>query len=396
MCRTVFAICFLALASPAAAQRLSASTAQDPALLPTPDADGGSLEFQGRIGADWTSFFGEEDVTPHSGSFSDGGELRRARLGFTGDAIDSVVFKASFDLTFEDAEVRDLWLRIQDLGTLGSLTLGHLKEPFGLERSTAGTTLLFLERSPAAALTPSRNLGLAFHDTLLDQRATWAAGVFREPGSLRSPFGDEFGLSARFTCLPWYEEDGERLLHLGFGYSRRQPSDGLLSLSEGLPLHRSPTMVDSGDIPTDALSLMSVELGANLGAWNLQGEWITTAVDVTAAPNEVLPGYFLQASWLLTGERRSYRRSRGRFGAPELPSAIRSGNPIAGAWELAVRTSKLDLDSGSIQGGVLRGRSIGLNWYLSDSFKAQLDYEFARLQSVGGAHGLALRIEFQW
>jgi phosphate-selective porin len=66
------------------------------------------------------------------------------------------------------------------------------------------------------------------------------------------------------------------------------------------------------------------------------------------------------------------------------------------AWEIATRYAQIDFNSGAVQGGELATSSLGLNWYYSDSVKAQLDYEHARLQDVGTVHGLAMRLEFIW
>jgi len=362
--------------------------------------DGFSLRFGGKMDFDWTSFAAGGDVVDRSGTFHDGAELRRARLAFSGEAYDWLEFKASFDFTATKSGLRDMWLAVDDIPVLGKLRIGHFKEPFGLERSTSSSSQLFLERSSAAALTPSRNAGFAFSDTLWDKQATWAAGVFRETDSSGeaqdSVFGSEIGYTGRFTFLPWYEKSGQRLLHLGLSLSSRQPDDGEMRIAEGMQLHQSPTLVDTGLFAVDSITIVGLEAAAVMGPFSLQGEWLQTKAQLGGGGEVTFPGFYLQAGYFLTGESRAYSRTKGRFSWPEVGSAFHPKADGMGAWELATRLSKLDLDNGPIAGGVLRSASAGLNWYLNEDVKVQFDYEYAELESFGNVHGVAVRVEFLW
>ena len=52
-----------------------------------------------------------------------------------------------------------------------------------------------------------------------------------------------------------------------------------------------------------------------------------------------------------------------------------------GAWELAVRTSYLDLNDGPIHGGTDTAVSSGVNWYWNRWFRMQANYNF---EDLGG------------
>jgi phosphate-selective porin OprO and OprP len=95
-------------------------------------------------------------------------------------------------------------------------------------------------------------------------------------------------------------------------------------------------------------------------------------------------GYYLQGSWLLTGESRRYNAATGSFQNP------RAKSPFAhdagwGAFELAARFSHTDLNfnegnsgsapmAGAIRGGEQDVFALGLNWYLNPNIKVLLNY----------------------
>jgi phosphate-selective porin OprO/OprP len=155
-----------------------------------------------------------------------------------------------------------------------------------------------------------------------------------------------------------------------------------------MPLHLSQDLVDTGALATGAFTMFGLEAATVFGPWSLQGEWLRTSVDLRGSGRATLPGFYVQGSFFLTGESRSYQASRAHFSWPELGET--------GAWEIAARYAQTDFNSGAVRGGELATTSLGLNWYFSDSVKAQLDYELARLADVGTAHGLAVRLEFIW
>lgn len=389
--RSTILLFSLLLASPLAAQELE-------------------VQFHGQIDLDWSGL-GDDDLLGASG-FDDGAELRRTRLILEGSGWQRVDFRLAvdFDLDAEEAELNNLWVQLTDLPAFGRLRVGYFREPFGLERNTPSRRLTFMERSPAAALTPNRNFGLVIANTLGAESLHWTAGVFREsdvsPGHADRILKNATHVTGRLTYVPWLEDDGRRLLHVGASVSRRGTHEGAVNFAEAMPLHLSPDFVDTGDLASDALTMLGLEAATVLGPWSLQGEWLQTSVDLDGGSRATLPGFYVQASYFLTGESRSYKASRAHFGWPlvrnplQLPSAsleaAHSGLRGFGAWEIATRYAQIDFNSGVVHGGELATTSLGLNWYCNDFVKAQLDYELARLADVGTVHGVAMRLEFIW
>ena len=92
--------------------------------------------------------------------------------------------------------------------------IGHMKEPFGLEELTSSRYITFMERATVTeAFVPDRNAGIMAHSTSPDRRMTWAVGAFRptEGNGWQQAERGYQGVG-RVTYLPWYEENGEKLL----------------------------------------------------------------------------------------------------------------------------------------------------------------------------------------
>ena len=94
-------------------------------------------------------------------------------------------------------------------------------------------------------------------------------------------------------------------------------------------------------------------------------------------------GCYFMATWLLTGENRTYNRASGRVDRVrpfENFFLVRGDDDSLhrgmGAWELVYRYSFVDLNDtdASINGGQLTEHTIGLNWYLNPNMKIQANY----------------------
>lgn len=346
---------------------------------------GGRLQVDGGyVGADDSL----EDAFP--GLIGGQGGIRRLRVSLLAKFYDRVDFKIEAD--FSDVPtLTDAYLDIERIPFVGHFRFGHTKEPFSLEELTSSNNITFMERSlPTAAFAPGRNIGMELYNTAFNQRLTWTAGGFWDVGSLTRGTNPKdalsnatgFNLTARLTGLPWYAENGRKLVHIGFGYSHKLRTDHQIEFVTRPESNLvNSDLVDTGKFAADDVDLIDYELAFVHGPFSLQGEFYQ---DFTSeSQNHYFWGYYLHLSYILTGETRPYDTSEGIFTRLKPRNDF---NPLKrqwgwGAWELALRHSYVDLNDGSVDGGKENNFTAGLNWYLNSNVRLMFNYIHARVEN---------------
>ena len=308
--------------------------------------------------------------------------FRRLRVNILSTIYNVVDIKLDMDFA-NVREIKDNWIGLKKkIPVLGYIKFGHMKEPFSLEELTSATNTTFMERSLATlAFAPGRNIGLMFNNTVFDERMTWAVGSFWNTGSFskvgettdRLSDANGYNLSARVTGLPWYEDGGKKLLHLGLSYSH-----GVRDKSKEVKLRARPEsylkddrLVDTGNLFMNRVDLINTELAMVLGPFSLQGEYFHAFTGASEVDNPKFWGVYLQASYFLTGEHRTYDAANGIFSQIKPKKDFHPLKGKWGAWEVATRLSYLDLNDGAdIKGGQETNLTLGLNWYLNPNMQA--------------------------
>ncbi len=338
------------------------------------------LKIGGRIMGDFSFGNYDDDVARYIGEQSDGHEFRRARLYVAGTVYDEYEFKAQYDFAGGDADFKDVYLGIKHLPYIGGVRLGHFKEPFSLEELTSSKHITFMERALPNMFAPSRNVGIMVHNHILDDRVTYAVGVFRPTGHYGDGHGDgDYAVTGRLTCLPWYANKGRQLLHLGASLSRRNGSDSF-RYRERPENHQADRLIDTGTFRADNVELAGLEAALVLGPFSVQSELMHAYVDRKGpggATDATFDGYYVEASYFLTGEHRQYKKSHGAFSRvkPRHNFSLKEGG--LGAWQLAARYSHLGLNDEDLRGGEEDNITLGLNWYLNPNMRLMLNYVIA-------------------
>lgn len=353
------------------------------------------LKFGGRIMNDWAFMSEDSDVKSSKGDLLDGTEFRRARLYVSGSIYGNVDYKLQFDFAGGESKLKDAYLGIKDL-PFGYLTMGHFKEPFGLDELTSSKYITFIERSLPMAFAPSRNTGAMLSSTAFDKRMTWAAGIFRETdGFGKGTSEGGYNLTGRVTALPWYEEKGAKLLHLGVAYSLRNPQDTVL-YEQKPEAHLAPYFVDTTALAADKVNLLGLESALVYGPFSVQGEYMFADVNGSNGSSDpTFDGFYAQASYFLTGEHRKYKTSAGSFSRVKPRKHFRYGAG-PGAWEVATRYSQIDLNDSGVDGGKLKDVTVGLNWYLNPNMRIMWNYVHSRLEGVGNANLGLMRLQIDF
>ena len=364
--------------------------------------------------------------------------------------------------------VTDLWMQIRELPILGTVRVGNQKDPYGFEHLTSSRWLNFMERSfnQDAFEGPFNNgfvPGIQIMNSAYDGRVAWQVGEFK---NVNNPFGfsNSTGGSqtvGRFVMLPVFEDEGRKLLHLGVSGrtmepQRRPPGYDQTTgdpigptlpftrfrsrgdIRNGPPGPLNSIYADTGLLQANWQNMIGLEFVGNNGPWSFQseyfGSWLynartpslaangyqnnTNTSGQQPAPGTALGTVFYQGGYaevlyFLTGESRTYSLIESRFDRPiprnnfyVVREGGRGGRPAVseGAWQLGVRYNYLCLNDGQVNGGVLNGMTLGLNWLMNPNARIYFNYDFTYRQFVnannvngsGAINGFGTRLAFDF
>jgi phosphate-selective porin OprO/OprP len=341
---------------------------------------------------DWGWFSEDNDVKRAIGDQVDGTEFRRARMYTSGTIYKNIAFKAQYDFASGSAEgagevkgrpaFKDVYIELKKIPYLGHFRVGHFKEPFSLEELTSSKYITFMERSLNNVFSPSRNTGFMLYNHALDKRMTWAGGIFRNSDSFGDSEGDgstegNYSFSGRITGLPWYKDEGRKLIHTGFSYTYQNAFENAIDFDSTPETHLADDFVDTGSFAAEYSNRFNPELAIVYGPFSFQGEYSFVDVDLKRSMDSDpdFSGFYGYFSYFLTGENRKYKRENGVFSRVKPNKNFRWGRGKGkGAIELAARYSELDLSDEGIDGGRLQDLTLGVNWYLNPNTRVMLNY----------------------
>jgi phosphate-selective porin OprO and OprP len=359
----------------------------------------GDFQVQPSVYVQFDSAWYDDEKT----DFSNGTELRRARIALAGTILKDWDFKLEADfagttqdtgttneVTLTDAFVRYTGFKpFPDLGPL-AITAGNFKMPFGLEAVGSARYLTFLERGLPFAFLTLRALGGMI--SIGGDNWTVSTGIFGDTVTTQNSDDEGMGAAARLTYAPFFQTN--RVLHFGISGGRREPPDSKTVRFRSKPESNIITdpvttgrLVDTRDIPggVNYYTLLGGELAVVYGPLSFQSEYIRAEVDRDLGGDLDFDGYYAYASWFLTGESRNYKPDKGVFDliVPKRPFSLKSGG--LGAWEIGVRFSEIDLNDGAINGGEEQDLTVGLNWYPNAFLRLMANYVDV-LELDGGLH----------
>ena len=344
------------------------------------------IKFGGRIQADFATIHPDSELEMAvPGGDGEGVEFRRARLYVSGDLYDRVIFKAQYDFAGSGpVAFKDVYLGLKGLGPVGTVRVGNMKEPFSLEELTSSKYITFMERALPAVFDSARNFGIMANNHHLDKRLTWAFGIFA-PSDDKARFfttTSMLNVSGRMTGLPLYEDEGRKLVHLGFSLSRHIRDGDETKFAQRPEAHLAKKYLSLA-YDSNGATLIAAEAAWVCGPFSLQGEYKQSWAEQVGAATASLYGGYVQASWFPTGEHRPYKTKSGTFARVSPKSPFNPGEGDWGAVELAARYSYLNLNSEGIRGGEEQDFTAGVNWYLYSNLRLTANYVYADVKDTG-------------
>lgn len=349
--------------------------------------DAGRLDADDQLGRAFPDFVGQTT------------NLRSLRGNFLTTFFDTMDWRLVFEFANQQQIKENSFGLTGKIPFLGYVRAGYMKEPFSLEELTGWTHFTFMEKAlPTWTFAPGSNLGIRMQNAAWDDRLTWSLGGFwnvqsaENVGDARDQIDQANGydLTMRLTGLPWYEEDGRSLLHLGLGYSHRFPSGGSQNVELKYATRPETYLISDNLVNTEKFSvtqidLFNLEMAAVFGPLSYQAEGFYSIPAGASGETYHFWGAYGFGSYFLTGENRPYNKREGLFSGIKPKHDFRPLEGKWGAWELAVRYSYIDLNDRNIQGGKEGNFTMGLNWYFNSYLQVMFNYIQARVDDRGSS-----------
>lgn len=358
---------------------------------------------------------------------NEGGNFRRSELGMEGKFMRDFEYHVSYDFGGSGGEgggnIKNMFLGYTGIKPL-RIQIGAIQAPMTMDDSTSSNEITFIERASAVNLATS--MGAQKGRTAVGVRGN-TNNVFgslyytRDPVTLSggAALPDESSnLVARAAYLIAPNPDtnihigasGTKVLHFTqVAAAIPGPLPGSLQASSVFNLQDRPELrvdgtrlVSTGNIPVEDGYVVGPELGANWKNFYVQGEYYHYKLDRQNA-NVAVPanlssfdfdGWYVQTSWIVTGETKRYDIKNASFGAPRPNGPFGFGDSL-GVIELAARYSSVDLNDGTSGGATCTGTglvpaatstcvrggeqdivTLGVNWYPNRNVRFMLNYQF--------------------
>ena len=281
----------------------------------------------------------------------------------------------------------------------------------GLDDSYSASDQLLMERSAPGDLTRNMAGGDGRDSVEVVYQGDNLYGSFAYTGDKvqeTTLLNDEQqAVVARVTYSPVVNADMRWVVSLA-GTDVFRPGDSTSALNSARPFSLStPPEVNVDDNSTKLVSVSGANV-TDAWAWNLesaltydnflaQGGYFKYGVDqrgVTTLRGQGFSGWYVEGSWVLSGESRGWSAANAAFTNPRPRVNFSPDGGGWGAFELAARYSTLDLNdnagiiggalpAGGVRGGEQRIGTVGLNWYPNSVLKFTLQAQNVQLSKIG-------------
>lgn len=351
------------------------------------------LRITGQIQADYRAFLTDADQTD-----VDTFLVRRARLGIEANMFQYYEFRLLPDFGQGQARVQDAFMNVHYVDYL-QFEVGKFKQPFSYEQLVQDRFVPTMERSMIDQLVPARDVGVMIHgQKLFDDFLDYGAAVSNGQINGDADNNEHKDVNARVAVRPFYDPCEWPVLHylqpgvsIGVGVEQELVNPNTLRTPATVPwLVFDPTVRANG-----VRWRLSPELTYFLGGFGFATQYFhqeqKLQPSATGAGSRFLfemvsDGYYVMATYLLTGETRT------TYSQPITP--IRPFNPCypfscPGAWELVARVSRLKEDGPLFLPGAANladptryssgatEMTLGYNWYWNNWVRMQFNWEHA-------------------
>ncbi|WP_338665532.1 porin [Pararoseomonas sp. SCSIO 73927] len=385
----------LMAALPAAAQEARPDGLRWDGIAPTLQLAEGNFTVRPlvRLDADLGSFFGQDEP----GGFRSGVNLRRGRLGLGGTVLRD--FTYTFVWEFGGSAPNDYnniyeaqiaytglgWATIR----AGLFTPQHMPEYAG-----SSFDLPFMERAAITNLAASLATGDTREAAGIEGRgelggggARWNASAYVTGGVGSTPHdGRQRGAAGRAVVL--LPPMGPVQFQIGADVAAQfhpgtDPGPQAVRLRDYPELRvDSRRFLDSGSIRAGQAWAVGPEAAGRVGPLYLEAVWQRLTVEPTDGPTRRFDGWYVEGLLTVIGPARERSNETGTWRRPKAEGRF-------GSVEVGLRYSTADL--GATRQSIW---TAGVNWYLTDRFRLQAQYENGRTGESRDFQAIGMRASF--
>jgi phosphate-selective porin OprO/OprP len=355
-------------------------------------------------------------LLPSGNDLSSGSNFRRVYLGLSGTLFGDWSYNFNYDFggaggTETPGRIQSVYLQYDGLKPFG-VRVGAFPPSASLEDNTSPADTPFLERNSPADL--ARNIAGG------DGRDAFAIFYAGDQlyGSLAytgnkiadsSAFDEQQAALGRLSYLFLSSDELKVLGSVNGTYVFKAP-DAAPGANAARPFtlndppeltvdNTGTKLITTGTLNAESITQWGVEGAVQSGSLYTQAGYFGYNVDQRgSASSYSFDGWYGEATWVLSGERRVYNSSTASFTNPKprIPFSLKGGG--WGAWEVAARYSDLDLNdnpgvlgqntpTGGLRGGDQRILTGALNWYPNSAIKIELQVQNVEISRLGTFQG---------
>ncbi len=354
--------------------------------------------------------------TSHARDLSSGTDFRRARIGIDGRVFGDWDYNIVYEFGGageEDAgHAYEMWIQYSGLKPFHA-RIGAFAPSYGLDDQDSTNGMMFLERAAVSDIAR----GLAGGDSR-EGAEIWANGdrwyfntavtgravgvVNSQATGISQPFDSQLSFIGRLGFLPVRTDNAVVWLGVHGSYIDRPadtggPDTAANGVRYGITLQERPELrvdgtrlISTGAINSRHADTVGLEAAAQFGSLFLQSEYESIKIErmnaVAGVGDPDFHGYYIDAAYVLTGEKRRFNTATWAFDGPAVNRPFSARNGTWGAFEVAARYSDVDLNyhagalgaaptTDAVRGGEQKIWTGGLNWYPNSFVRFMLDYQ---------------------
>ena len=301
-------------------------------------------------------------------------QIRRARVSAMAKFGQDVRAKLEYDIKDSTPTVEDAYIEYRGFDNT-SIKVGNVGHITGLENSSSSSQIPFMERSVIEELLPDSGVGIqvSHHAKNWTLSGAVTGDAIKSLDEFKDKVSEKEVITTRATTVLFKKDDS--LLHLGGTITRTDPHGKKVRFRSKGGSKLSDVVASTGKMDNiDSYFTEGLEAAWNNGALLLQAEYMRTQLNNKSDTKDNIEGWHVSAAYALSGATHKYNKKKGVFSAPKIK---KNSNNV----EFAARVAELNLDSSTLSAGVVKSKTIGVNYYLNDKTRLMLNYNWTDVES---------------